>query len=151
MPTPKRNTTWIAAAIVLVALVAFVVSGRGVKDTSQTTSGDLFPITLEGLAQQVQFLEDRVGQLELSLVNINADQVAADSLDGASAQPSIAVVTVPYLNVRKSPDVNSLRVGVLTQDARVEVLSIQGEWANINFKDKVTGWVSTQFLRTEGE
>lgn len=158
MPASRRsNTTWIAAAIVLIALVAFVLSGRIVNEGTETVSGEPGAVTLEGVAKQVQFLEDRVSQLETALDGQAASPAeAVQGSEAAQAQegPSLAVVTADFLNVRKSPEPTALKIGALKKNAEVEVLAVEGEWAQIKFESpqhRLAGWVSTKFIRTQGE
>lgn len=55
-------------------------------------------------------------------------------------------VTVSSLNVRSGPGNEYPRLGALTRNAKIEVLSLQGYWAEINYNGQ-TGYVHKSYLK----
>lgn len=140
----------VVAALALVLALALVATGC----SRLQSIDDEATMTQEDLAQRVTLLEQEVADLqvtvsELQTAQADARQPAEPTVgDAGIAQPVIAVVTgTPgYLNVRRSADINSEKVGVLTEGAQVEVLEVNGDWSKINFADRLQGWVSNKYI-----
>jgi hypothetical protein len=144
----KGASRW-GTAVLAVCLMAaaagcgqlFSVSGSG--SGSQSTDQ-------QSLAQRVTQLEATVSELQAAVAGLSGGQgssVAATSSGGGGGAQ--AMVTASYLNVRQSPDANSMRVGVLKQDTVVSVLAQSGDWSQIHY-GPVTGWVESQWLTAPG-
>lgn len=125
-------------------------------------------VTLGDLATRVAALEQQVADLQAAAgqapvegqVGQQAGAAAAGQSEAAAARPqdallaegSRAVVTASFLNVRRSPDQESERVGVLKEGAAVTVVSREGEWVRIRSKSgdqTINGWVMSRYLASE--
>ncbi len=126
-------------------------------------------VTLGDLATRVAALEQQVADLQAATagqtpVEGQVDQQAGAALGGQSeaaavrpqdamlAEGSRAVVTASFLNVRRSPDQESERVGVLKEGAAVTVVSREGDWVRIRAKNgdqTIAGWVMGRYLASE--
>ena len=78
------------------------------------------------------------------------------SMDGKGEEkvdPDIvgtAVVDVPNdgtVNVRKAASISSLKVDTLREGEKCEVLSVSGDWAQVEYKK--TGYIMKKYLRSE--
>lgn len=63
----------------------------------------------------------------------------------ASATAEFGVVTASSLNVRAGQSLNSQVLGALPRGARIEVMSVNGDWAHIRH-DAMTGWVYSRYI-----
>jgi hypothetical protein len=64
----------------------------------------------------------------------------------ANSQAYYSVNVNNHLNVRKTPDVNSVIIGKLGRNETVKVLEIQGQWAKIEYQGK-EAYVNAQYLK----
>jgi uncharacterized protein YgiM (DUF1202 family) len=124
----KGASRW-GTAVLAVCLMAAAAGCGQLFSVSGSSSGTQ-PTDQQSLAQRVS----GGGQ--------GSSVAATSSGGGGGAQ---AMVTASYLNVRQSPDANSMRVGVLKQDTVVSVLAQSGNWSQIHY-GPVTGWVESQWL-----
>lgn len=113
-------------------------------------------VTVGGLAAKVDALEQAVADLQFSVAQVSSPRDVSDltrsvsaGTKGRFAVGSSAVVTAKFLNVRQDPRTDALRVGVLKNDAVVQILDVQGDWARIATAsgEKVSGWVAHEFLK----
>jgi SH3 domain protein len=51
-----------------------------------------------------------------------------------------------YLSLRSAPDLEQPAMGLLPSDTKVEVLTREGDWAQVKLEDGRTGWVLKRFL-----
>lgn len=113
-------------------------------------------VTLTSLANRVDSLDAQVGELQAALASGagtattgGAQQTEAHGV--VSAALPVAVVEADVLNVRSDPDLTGALRGQLLQNARVNVLAVQGNWSEVRFTNPVTGltltgWVDSQYL-----
>ncbi len=152
----KRWGRW--GAVLAAATLVVAVSGCG-----QLFSQGEGPVTTQELASRVNSLDTQVGELQVAIANMgsgsatsasstSASTASAEGLDGA-AIPSlpVAVVEADVLNVRDSPSLTGIRVGVLLHGTEVNVIMNDGSWSEItytnpNTKVNVTGWVDSDYL-----
>lgn len=140
----KGASRWGTAALA-VCLMAAAGCGQLFSASSTGSGSGTTSTSQQSLAQRVTQLEATVSELQAAVAGLSGNQggsVAATSSGTGGAQ---AMVTASYLNVRQSPDVNSMRVGVLKQDTVVSVMTQSGNWSQIKY-GPVSGWVDSQWL-----
>lgn len=122
------------------------------------------------LSDRVALLEQEVADLQVALNQAQQANAPANMQDGAddgqaamsdeaeqeseqasADQAAIAVVagTPGYLNVRQEPDINSTQVGALVEGTEVSILQVQDGWTKIQYLDKLTGWVASDYLQNK--
>lgn len=62
-----------------------------------------------------------------------------------------ATVLADRLNVRSQPDIESSRVGYITNGERVRVLEDQGEWLKVQYTESVMGFVYAEYVTVSEE
>lgn len=151
----KRNNTGIWAAVIVIALAGFIIAGNMTGEPEAKTSNSEITRVLqrvEALEQEVEALSAVVTELALaSQAEVTEEPTEAEATETAAPANRYATVMADYLNVRSAPSEEASRIGVLKQNAEVQVLATEGEWAKVNFKDILVGWVSMEFLKQQGE
>lgn len=151
----KRNNTGIWAAVIVIALAGFIIAGNMTGEQEAKTSDSEITRVLqrvEALEQEVEALSAVVTELALaSQAEVTEESTEAEATETAAPANRYATVMADYLNVRSAPSEEASRIGVLKQNAEVQVLATEGEWAKVNFKDILVGWVSMEFLKQQGE
>ncbi len=138
---------------VLLAAVATVAALAGCGQLFAQSQGT---VTLSELSNRVDSLDAQVGELQAALAS------GAGSGSGMTAQQTeqngvvqsdlpVATVEADVLNVRSDPELTGTVQGQLLQNARVNVLAVQGNWSEIKFTNPVTGltltgWVDNEYL-----
>lgn len=141
----KGASRWGTA--VLAACLMAAAAGCGQLFSASSSTSATAPANQQSLPQRVSQLEATVSELQAAVAGLSGNQggsVAATSSGTGGAQ---AMVTASYLNVRRSPDVNSMRVGVLKQDTVVSVMAQSGNWSQVKY-GPVSGWVDSSWLTT---
>ncbi len=67
-------------------------------------------------------------------------------LKGNGLAQTMYVTDRLYLSLRSVPDIEQQAMAVLPSDTKVEVVSIQNDWAEVRLEDGRTGWVLKRFL-----
>lgn len=67
-------------------------------------------------------------------------------LKGNGLAQTMYVTDRLYLSLRSVPDTEQQAMAVLPSDTKVEVVSIQNDWAEVRLEDGRTGWVLKRFL-----
>lgn len=62
-----------------------------------------------------------------------------------------ATVLADRLNVREQPDIEAARVGYIDSGERVKVLADQGEWLQVQYTDRKTGYVAAEYVTVSDE
>ena len=113
------------------------------------------------LEQEVADLQVALNQVQQTGASAQAGAEGAGDQTASGEQPSgegqavnadqgaMAVVagTPGYLNVRQEPDINSTQVGALVEGTEVSILQVQDNWTQIQYRDTLTGWVSSDYLQ----
>jgi hypothetical protein len=137
--------------VLAAATTAAVLAGCGQLFAQQQNS-----VTLTSLANRVDSLDAQVGELQAALASgagttttSGAQQTEANGV--VSSSLPVATVEADVLNVRSEPTLTGTLQGQLLQNARVNVLAVQGNWSEIRFTNPVTGltltgWVDSEYL-----
>jgi len=141
----KGASRWGAA--VLAACLMAAAAGCGQLFSVSGSSNGTQPTDQQSLAQRVTQLEATVSELQAAVAGLSGGQGSSVTATSSGAGGAQAMVTASYLNVRQSPDVSSMRVGVLKQNSVVGVVTQQGNWSEIHY-GPVSGWVESQWLAT---
>lgn len=62
------------------------------------------------------------------------------------SQNTNGFVAAPFLNVRKSADINSEKLTVLTETSEITVLEKTGDWYKVQLSDGLTGYVLDSYI-----
>lgn len=62
-----------------------------------------------------------------------------------------ATVLADRLNVRKQPDIESSRIGYIDKGEKVKILENLGDWLKVQYTDKSTGYVASQYVTVSEE
>lgn len=108
------------------------------------------PVTLTQVSSRVDALDAQVGEIQAAIAGGGSGTAAAQGGSG-QLQPGLqsAVVVADVLNVRSDPSLQGTVKGSLLQNARVNILSVDGNWSEIQFVSgttKLTGWVDSDYL-----
>ena len=76
---------------------------------------------------------------------ISETQDSIDVLAAASHIENRGGTLGPALNVRVSPSVKAKKLGTLKKGTQVNLLKLNGDWAQIYYKGK-SGWVAVKYL-----
>ncbi len=137
-------------------LLAAVTTAAALAGCGQLFAQHQSTVTLTSLSNRVDSLDAQVGELQAALAS------GAGTATGGSAQQTeargvvsaalpVATVEADVLNVRSDPSLTGTLRGQLLQNARVNVLAVQGNWSEIRFTNPVTaltltGWVDSTYL-----
>ena len=141
-------TGWgrLRGALVAVGLAA-ALSGCG-----QLFTEGRQPATLTQLSSRVDAIDAQVGEIQATLAGGGSATAAGQSGSG-ELQPGMqsAVVVADVLNVRTDPSLQGTVKGTLLQNARVNIVSVDGNWTEITFinpstQKTLTGWVDSDYL-----
>ena len=136
-------------------LLAAVVTAAALAGCGQLFAQHQNTATLTSLSNRVDSLDAQVGELQAALASgagtSGGSTQQNESRGVVSATLPVATVEANVLNVRSDPDLTGTVRGQLLQNARVNVLAIQGNWSEIRFTNPVTGltltgWVDSTYL-----
>lgn len=106
----------------------------GERALSTSKDGNWVAIAKDGVEGWVY--EDYVSVVEAQ----KATEKASTSTSPSTQKFTVAV---DGLNVRKQPDLSSKRVGLIYKNESYPIVAMSGNWVEIQFNKKKTGWVST--------
>ena len=85
-------------------------------------------------------------QISALIKRQTSDIVPVHAMDEKDNESTLVMAKVnQYVNIRKEPNQDSEKVGVLYKDCGGDILEQQGDWTKIKSGD-VTGWVSDEYL-----
>ena len=164
----------VAAGVAITATTVWVKSGEfGIGHPSQNI--DLLNKRVELLDDNITNLEVKLTRLQLladSIKDIESKQVAAeqqyasevtDAMPAVDSMGPIAAELAPEtaklvevfspthkvtttLNLRPSASINTTPIGFLTTGTKVEKISENGVWFQVNTEKKGQGWCSSEYL-----
>ncbi len=110
------------------------------------------PATLTQLSSRVDAMDAQLADVQATLAGSGGAMGAAQSGSGV-LQPGMqsAVVVADVLNVRSDPSLDGIVKGTLLQNAKVNILTVDGNWTEIKFinpttQASLTGWVDSDYL-----
>ncbi|MFC4356048.1 SH3 domain-containing protein [Chryseomicrobium palamuruense] len=146
--------TW---GVFLISLILFIAPLQALAETVIVDTPSLKVRSGPGLSYDVIGSVKQGDQFEILTSQDDWSQIdykghkgwIASWLTKSNSAQSInrsAIVQVKNLNVRSSASTSSSLVGQLQQGTMVQVLSIDGSWAEISFKG-TTAWVHTDYIQ----